>query len=113
MVVRAREKAIERRRGIVSFGVGDGTRLPVADASFDVWCSAFVVRNIPDLDAALARKPAVLLVDELAHDNAIGGRHPKRWQDVFELLDAGISADKLQSEPTMLDAARAAVAKAK
>ena len=43
-----------------------------------------------DLDAALARKPAVLLVDELAHNNAPGGRHPKRWQDVFELLDAGI-----------------------
>lgn len=43
-----------------------------------------------DLDAALARKPAVLLVDELAHTNAPGSRHPKRWQDVVELLDAGI-----------------------
>lgn len=43
-----------------------------------------------DLDAALARKPQVMLVDELAHTNAPGGRHPKRWQDVFELLDAGI-----------------------
>ncbi len=43
-----------------------------------------------DLDAALARKPAVILVDELAHSNAPGGRHPKRWQDIFELLDAGI-----------------------
>jgi two-component system sensor histidine kinase KdpD len=43
-----------------------------------------------DLDAALARKPAVLLLDELAHTNAPGGRHPKRWQDVEELLDAGI-----------------------
>ena len=43
-----------------------------------------------DVDAALARKPAVLIVDELAHDNAPGSRHPKRWQDVFELLDAGI-----------------------
>ena len=43
-----------------------------------------------DLDAALARKPAVLLVDELAHTNAPGSRHAKRWQDVDELLDAGI-----------------------
>lgn len=43
-----------------------------------------------DLDAALARKPKVLLVDELAHTNAEGSRHAKRWQDVLELLDAGI-----------------------
>ncbi|APW44255.1 DUF4118 domain-containing protein [Rhodoferax saidenbachensis] len=43
-----------------------------------------------DIDAALAAKPDVLLVDELAHSNAPGSRHPKRWQDVQELLDAGI-----------------------
>jgi two-component system sensor histidine kinase KdpD len=43
-----------------------------------------------DLDAALARKPSILLVDELAHTNAPGMRHPKRWQDVEELLAAGI-----------------------
>jgi len=43
-----------------------------------------------DLDAALARKPRLLLVDELAHTNAPGSRHPKRWQDVEELLEAGI-----------------------
>ncbi|SCK33918.1 two-component system, OmpR family, sensor histidine kinase KdpD [Variovorax sp. HW608] len=43
-----------------------------------------------DLDAALARKPAVLLVDELAHTNAPASRHAKRWQDVEELLAAGI-----------------------
>ncbi|MFO0565430.1 MAG: sensor histidine kinase KdpD [Polyangiaceae bacterium] len=43
-----------------------------------------------DLDAALARKPGLLLVDELAHTNAEGSRHPKRWQDVEELLEAGI-----------------------
>ena len=43
-----------------------------------------------DLDAALARRPALLLVDELAHTNAPGARHPKRWQDVLELLDAGM-----------------------
>jgi two-component system sensor histidine kinase KdpD len=44
-----------------------------------------------DLDAALARKPALLLVDELAHTNAPGLRHAKRWLDVRELLDAGIN----------------------
>ena len=43
-----------------------------------------------DLDAILARKPKLALVDELAHTNAPGLRHPKRWQDVKELLDAGI-----------------------
>lgn len=44
-----------------------------------------------DLDAALARKPALLLVDELAHSNVAGSRHPKRWQDVEELIAAGIN----------------------
>ena len=43
-----------------------------------------------DLDAILARKPELVLVDELAHSNAPGSRHPKRYQDVEELLDAGI-----------------------
>jgi two-component system, OmpR family, sensor histidine kinase KdpD len=43
-----------------------------------------------DLDAALQRRPTVLLVDELAHTNAPGSRHAKRWQDVVELLDAGL-----------------------
>jgi two-component system sensor histidine kinase KdpD len=43
-----------------------------------------------DLDSAIARRPALLLVDELAHTNAPGVRHAKRWQDVEELLAAGI-----------------------
>ncbi|GAD22080.1 sensor histidine kinase KdpD [Acidovorax sp. MR-S7] len=43
-----------------------------------------------DLDGLLARKPAIALVDELAHRNAPGSRHERRWQDVEELLDAGI-----------------------
>ncbi|MDS4041210.1 MAG: DUF4118 domain-containing protein, partial [Candidatus Competibacter sp.] len=43
-----------------------------------------------DLDGALARRPALILVDELAHSNAPGCRHPKRWQDIEELLEAGI-----------------------
>ncbi|HYM26981.1 MAG TPA: sensor histidine kinase KdpD [Steroidobacteraceae bacterium] len=54
-----------------------------------------IVRLEFDLDAALARRPEILLVDELAHSNITGGapapRHPKRWQDVAELLAAGIS----------------------
>ena len=44
-----------------------------------------------DLDGALARRPVLLLVDELAHSNAPGSRHAKRWEDVNELLDAGIN----------------------
>src|SRR5438128_5595002 len=43
-----------------------------------------------DLDGALARHPTLILVDELAHTNAPGSRHAKRWQDVLELLDTGI-----------------------
>ena len=43
-----------------------------------------------DADAALARRPALLLVDELAHTNTPGGRHAKRWEDVIELLEAGL-----------------------
>jgi two-component system sensor histidine kinase KdpD len=43
-----------------------------------------------DLDGALARHPSLILVDELAHSNVQGARHPKRWQDVDELLAAGI-----------------------
>lgn len=43
-----------------------------------------------DIDAALARHPELILIDELAHSNAPDSRHPKRWQDVEELLDAGI-----------------------
>ena len=43
-----------------------------------------------DLDAALARKPQTILVDELAHTNAPDSRHPKRWLDVEELLGAGV-----------------------
>jgi two-component system sensor histidine kinase KdpD len=51
-------------------------------------------RGVPltemDLDAVLARRPQLVLVDEFAHTNAPGSRHPKRYQDVMELLDAGI-----------------------
>ncbi len=43
-----------------------------------------------DIDAALARRPQLILVDELAHTNAPGSRHPKRWQDIDELLSNGV-----------------------
>ena len=44
-----------------------------------------------DIDEVLKRRPGLVVVDELAHSNAPGSRHPKRWQDVEELLDAGIN----------------------
>jgi two-component system, OmpR family, sensor histidine kinase KdpD len=44
-----------------------------------------------DLDAALERRPGLLLVDELAHTNVPGSRHAKRWEDVADLLEAGIN----------------------
>src|SRR5215475_9574575 len=44
-----------------------------------------------DLDAVLARRPQIVLVDELAHTNATGSRHPKRFLDVLELLERGIA----------------------
>ncbi|HXY05357.1 MAG TPA: two-component system sensor histidine kinase KdpD [Burkholderiaceae bacterium] len=61
-------------------------RLPLREVSY----RGRTLREF-DLDAALARKPALILVDELAHSNVEGSRHPKRWQDVEELLAAGIS----------------------
>ncbi|HJV25660.1 MAG TPA: two-component system sensor histidine kinase KdbD, partial [Aromatoleum sp.] len=60
-------------------------RLPLKEVSYrDRTLKEF------DLDGALERKPGLILVDELAHSNVPGSRHPKRWQDVDELLDAGI-----------------------
>lgn len=49
-------------------------------------------RNLPemDIDEVLARRPKLALVDEFAHTNVEGSRHPKRWQDVMELLEEGI-----------------------
>ncbi len=57
------------------------TRLQYRDQTFEEM----------DVDAVLARRPAVALVDELAHTNVPGSRNKKRWQDVDELLDAGIN----------------------
>lgn len=57
--------------------------------TLDIPYKGTVLREF-DLDAALERKPELLLLDELAHTNAPGLRHTKRWQDVLELLEAGI-----------------------
>jgi two-component system sensor histidine kinase KdpD len=65
-------------------------RLPTLPVSY-----RGIVRQEFDLDAALARRAEILLVDELAHSNLVGGepapRHPKRWQDIEELLAAGVN----------------------
>ena len=66
-----------------------------------------VVLEEMDLDAILARKPQLCLVDELAHTNVAGGRHEKRYQDVLEILDAGIgvmTAVNIQHLETLNDA---------
>ena len=63
--------------------------LPVLPAR-EVAHGGTVLRDV-DLDAAVTRHPQILLMDELAHTNAPGSRHPKRWQDVMELLKAGIN----------------------
>ena len=60
MLTRARAKAERERFGHTGFALGDATRLPLPDASVDVWCSAFMVRNIPNLDAALREAVRVL-----------------------------------------------------
>src|SRR5256712_5745356 len=60
-----------------------------------------------DVDSILSRKPEVCIVDELAHTNVPGSRHPKRYQDVLEILDAGIhvmTAVNIQHLETLNDA---------
>lgn len=64
----------------------DLERLPLREE----WHQGAILKEF-DLDAALARKPSLILVDELAHTNAPGSRHPRRWQDVEELLAAGVN----------------------
>ena len=61
----------------------------IPTAAQDVAYRGHVLKEF-DLDGALARHPALALVDELAHSNAPGSRHAKRWQDIEEMLAAGI-----------------------
>ncbi len=66
-----------------------------------------VILEEMDIDAILARKPALCMIDELAHTNAPGSRHEKRYQDVLEILDAGIgvmTAVNIQHLETLNDA---------
>ena len=65
--------------------VGGLEQLPMRDVPY----RDRILREF-DLDGAIARHPALVLVDELAHSNAPGSRHPKRWQDIQELQAAGI-----------------------
>jgi two-component system, OmpR family, sensor histidine kinase KdpD len=65
--------------------VGGLPRLPLKEVAY----RARLLKEF-DLDGVLARRPQLILVDELAHSNVAGSRHPKRWQDVEELLGAGI-----------------------
>ena len=77
---------------INSRGQADTDALLEKLESVPVWMGSDGANAEPemDLDAVLRRSPQLALVDELAHANAPGGRHSKRWQDVEELLNAGI-----------------------
>ncbi|MBA3242610.1 MAG: histidine kinase [Acidobacteria bacterium] len=66
--------------------VGDLERVPLCRVEY-----RGVIIEEMDVEAVFARKPAVAVVDELAHTNAPGSKHTKRYEDVFELLDGGIS----------------------
>jgi two-component system, OmpR family, sensor histidine kinase KdpD len=72
-----REHTADQLRGLE---VVPRARIPYRDTTFEEM----------DVDAVLARTPEIALVDEFAHSNVPGSRHEKRWQDVEELLDAGI-----------------------
>ncbi|MGA2915415.1 MAG: sensor histidine kinase KdpD [Sedimentisphaerales bacterium] len=89
-----------KREGVdVAIGLVETHKRPETEALLEgleiIPLKSITYRNIEveefDLEAALKRRPALILVDELAHSNAPGSRHAKRWQDVEELLDAGIN----------------------
>ena len=93
---------LERARGLKAQGVDVVVGLVETHGRGDTARLADGLETVPrqqagaaygefDLDAALARKPALLIVDELAHSNAAGSRHPKRHQDIAELILAGIN----------------------
>lgn len=92
---------LERARGLTASGVEVVIGLVETHGRSDTARLAEGIEVLPrqndgapygefDLDAALTRRPALLIVDELAHSNAPGSRHPKRYQDIAELVGAGI-----------------------
>src|SRR3954466_6145618 len=87
-------RRIERGTDVVAAVVETHGRAKTAELLAGIEAVPLVALGGPleelDLDGVLARKPEVALVDELAHTNAPGSRNAKRWQDVEELLDAGI-----------------------
>ena len=76
-------------------GIGPGRVLELIEAHTTGRTLGFIgepgVNMLELLDAVLARRPDVVLVDELAHTNVPGSRHVKRWQDIEVPLDAGIT----------------------
>src|ERR1700761_568544 len=96
MLVAARKLAAEGRRVLIGVVETHGRAEPAAllEGLEILPLKAIAYRGKElfefDLDAALARHPDLILMDELAHSNVSGARHPKRWQDVDELLAAGI-----------------------
>ena len=80
--------ASSRRTGGPSPRLGSVTSRPSRSARFHI---ASVILEEMDVDAVLARKPEFAVVDELAHTNASGSRHNKRYQDVEELVGNGIN----------------------
>ncbi|KRA98279.1 histidine kinase [Devosia sp. Root685] len=92
---------LERARGLKANGIDVVIGLVETHGRSDTTRLAEGIETLPrqnaggaygefDLDAALTRHPALLIVDELAHTNALGSRHPKRHQDIAELIGAGI-----------------------
>jgi two-component system, OmpR family, sensor histidine kinase KdpD len=91
-------RRLERGTDVVAAVIETHGRAKVADlmTGIEVISPRYIEyrgRRFPELDVAavLARHPEVVLVDELAHTNTPGSKNPKRWQDVEELLDAGIT----------------------
>ena len=78
------------RRDLQPAADGRGDRRPRGRPAGEVEYQGVPLEEM-DLDAVIRRDPDVALVDELAHTNAPGSRHEKRWQDVDELLDHGIT----------------------
>jgi two-component system sensor histidine kinase KdpD len=91
---------VRKKEGVdVAIGLVETHNRPETEALLEgleiIPLKSITYRNIEvkefDLEAALKRRPTLILVDELAHSNAPGSRHAKRWQDVEELLDVGIN----------------------